>query len=69
MGLVWELKTWQYVLHRNRYKNINKTQKVKKLEKGKLRLQRSILKRYYKNKKGESYCKTETKYKIFISFK
>lgn len=42
----------------NTYKNINKSQKVKKLEKRKRRLQRSISRRYEKNKKGESYCKT-----------
>lgn len=42
----------------NTYKNINKTQKVKKLEKRKRRLQRSISRRYEKNKKGDSYCKT-----------
>lgn len=42
----------------NTYKNINKTQKVKKLEKRKRRLQRSISRRYEKNKKGASYCKT-----------
>lgn len=40
------------------YKNINKTQKVKKLEQRKRRLQRSISRRYEKNKKGGSYCKT-----------
>ena len=43
---------------RNTYKNINKTQTVKKLEKRKRRLQRSISRRYEKNKKGENYCKT-----------
>ena len=42
----------------NTYKNINKTQKAKKLEKRKRRLQRSISRRYEKNKKGASYCKT-----------
>ena len=42
----------------NKYKNINKTQKVRKLEKQKRRLQRSISRSYKKNKKGESYCKT-----------
>lgn len=42
----------------NTYKNINKTQKVKKLEKRKRRLQCSISKKYEKNKKGVSYCKT-----------
>lgn len=40
------------------YKNINKIQRVKKLEKKKRRLQRSISRRYEKNKKGESYYKT-----------
>ena len=40
------------------YKNINKIQIVKKLEKRKRRLQRSISRRYEKNKKGGSYCKT-----------
>lgn len=42
----------------NKFQNINKTQKVKKLEKQKRRLQRSISRSYEKNKKGESYCKT-----------
>ena len=42
----------------NKYQNINKTQKVKKLEKRKCRLQRSISRKYEKNKKGGSYCKT-----------
>ena len=41
-----------------KYKNINKSQKVKKSEKQKRRLQRSISRSYEKNKKGESYCKT-----------
>jgi len=41
-----------------KYQNINKAPKVKKLEKRKRRLQRSISRRYEKNKKGESYCKT-----------
>ena len=42
----------------NTYKNINKTQRVKKLEKKKRRLQRSVSRKYCKNKKGENYCKT-----------
>lgn len=42
----------------NKYQNINKTQKAKKLKKRKRRLQRSISRKYEKNKKGESYCKT-----------
>ena len=43
---------------KNTYKNINKTQRVKKLEKKKRRLQRSVSRKYCKNKKGENYCKT-----------
>ena len=43
---------------KNTYKNINKTQKVKKLEKKKRRLQRSVSRKYDKNKKGDNYCKT-----------
>ena len=42
----------------NTYKNINKTQRVKKLEKKKRRLQRSVSRKYNKNKKGGDYCKT-----------
>jgi len=42
----------------NTYGNINKTQRVKKLEKRKRRLYRSISKRYEENKKGVRYCKT-----------
>ena len=42
----------------NTYPNINKTPRVKKLEKRKRRLQRSISRRYESNKKGSSYCKT-----------
>ena len=40
------------------YKNINKFQKIKKLEKQKRRLQRFISRKYEKNKKGRKYCKT-----------
>jgi len=43
---------------KHKYQNINKTQKVEKLEKRKRRLQRSISRRYEKNKKGGCYCKT-----------
>ena len=40
------------------YKNINKTSKVKKIEKKKRRLQRKISKKYELNKEGRSYKKT-----------
>ena len=42
-----------------KYKNINKSQKVKKLEKQKRRLQRSISRSYENNKQGKEYCKTK----------
>lgn len=41
------------------YQNINKTKKIKALEKRKRRLQRSASRSYEKNKKGERYCKTK----------
>ena len=44
----------------NKYKNINKTQKVKKLEKRKRRLQRSISRRYEKIRKEEVTVKQVT---------
>ncbi len=40
------------------YKNINKTRQIKKLEKQKRRLQRSISRKYKYNKEGSSYKKT-----------
>lgn len=43
----------------NTYKNINKTQMVKKLEKRKRRLQRSVSRKYEQNKKKGKYCKTK----------
>ena len=42
----------------NTYKNINKSQTIKKLEKHKLRLQRSVSRQYEQNKKKGKYCKT-----------
>ena len=46
------------------YKNINKSKKVKKLEKRLRKLQRSVSRKYLKNKKGGSYCKTSNIIKI-----
>jgi putative transposase len=46
------------------YKNINKSQKIKKIEKRKRRLQRKVSRKYEKNKKGESYAKTENIVKL-----
>ena len=42
----------------NKYKNINKSQSIKKLEKRKRRLQRSVSRKYEQNKKKGKYCKT-----------
>ena len=42
----------------NKYQNINKTQRVKNIEKRKCRLQRSISRKYEKNKEVNRYCKT-----------
>ena len=58
IGIDLGIKNLAVCSDKNVYQNINKTQKVKKLEKRKRRLQRSISRRYEKNKKGCSYCKT-----------
>ena len=42
----------------SKYKNINKSQALRKLEKRKRRLQRSVSRKYLKNKKKGEYCKT-----------
>ena len=42
----------------NTFKNINKTRKVKKIEKQKRRLQRSVSRKYNMNKRGVRYKKT-----------
>ena len=46
------------------YKNINKTKKVKKLEKKMRRLQRKVSNKYLLNKKGGSYVKTSNIVKL-----
>lgn len=43
----------------NIYKNINKSQTIKKIEKHKRRLQRSMSRKYEQNKKKGKYCKTK----------
>ena len=42
----------------NKYKNINKSNEIKKLKKKKRRLQRSVSRSYEQNKKEGKYCKT-----------
>lgn len=58
VGIDLGIKNLTVCSDKNTYENINKTQRIKKLEKRKRRLQRSISRRYEKNKKGASYCKT-----------
>ena len=58
VGIDLGLKDLAICSDRNTYQNINKTQRVKKLEKQKRRLQRSVSRKYNMNKKGERYEKT-----------
>ena len=52
VGIDFGIKDLAVCSDKNTYQNINKTQRVKKLEKRKRRLQRSISGRYEKNKKA-----------------
>ena len=58
MGIDLGIKDLAICSDGNTYKNINKTNRIKKLKKKQCRLQRSISRGYEKNKKGGSYCKT-----------
>ena len=58
IGIDLGLKDLAVCSNGNIYQNINKTNKVKKMEKRKRRLQRSISRKYNMNKRGESYKKT-----------
>ena len=58
IGIDLGLKELAVCSNGNIYQNINKTNKVKKLEKKKRRLQRSISRKYNMNKKGVRYEKT-----------
>ncbi len=58
IGIDLGIKTLAKCSDTNEYSNINKSDKVKKLEKRKRRLQRQVSCKYTKNKKGEKYCKT-----------
>ena len=42
----------------NTYPNLNKTRKIKKIRKRQRRQQCKVSRKYLKNKKGVSYCKT-----------
>lgn len=59
IGIDLGIKNLAVCSDKNTYKNINKSQTVKKLEKRKRRLQRGISRKYDKNKEGGSYCKTK----------
>ena len=50
------------------YKNINKTDKIRKLEKQKLRKQRQIARKYLMNKQGDNYVETKNIIKAELSF-
>ena len=65
LGIDLGIKDLAICSDKNTYGNINKTEKVRNLEKRKRRLQRSISRKYENNKKGESYCKTQNIVKIF----
>ena len=58
IGIDLGLKDLAVCSDRNTYKNINKSPKVKRIDKRKRRLQRSISRRYEKSRKGKIYCKT-----------
>ena len=58
IGIDLGLKDLAVCSNGNIYQNINKTNKVKKLEKKKRRLQRSISRKYNMNKEGVRYKKT-----------
>ena len=58
IGIDFGIKDLAVCSDTNKYKNINKTQVVKKLEKRKRRLQRAVSRKYLQNKKEGSYCKT-----------
>ena len=51
------------------YKNINKTKRVKKLDKKLRRLQRKVSRKYEKNREGRSYVKTSNIIKLEKSIK
>ena len=58
VGIDLGLKDLAICSDENTYQNINKTQKVKRLDKKKRRLQRSISRKYNMNKRGVRYEKT-----------
>lgn len=64
IGIDLGIKDLAILSNGTKYKNINKSFKMKKLNKRKLRLQRKISKKYKINKKGECYRKTSNIVKL-----
>lgn len=58
LGVDLGIKDLAIVSDGRKYKNINKTQTIKKLEKQQKRLQRQISRKYEKNKQGKKFVKT-----------
>ncbi len=58
IGIDLGIKDLAICSNRMTFKNINKTSRVKKLEKKMRKLQRRVSRKYLINKKGKSYCKT-----------
>ena len=58
-GLHWHVSVGVEHPDGNTYKNINKTDKVKRLEKQKRRVQRQLARKYLMNKQGNKYVETE----------
>lgn len=64
IGIDLGIKDLAICSNRQTYKSINKTRRIKKLEKKKRRMQRSISRRYENNKEGGRYCKTRNIIKL-----
>lgn len=64
LGIDLGIKNLAIVSNGKVYKNINKTEKVKKIEKYLLRLQRRVSRKYDMNKKGKQFIKTRNIYKL-----
>ena len=58
IGIDIGIKTLAVCSDGKEYANINKTKRVKQIEKHKRRLQRQVSRKYQMNKKGNVYCKT-----------
>lgn len=57
IGIDLGIKDLAICSNKKTYKNINKTSKIKKLEKKRCKLQRQISRKYSMNKEGSSYKK------------